>query len=76
MPNPVGPIAQAIAEGFKWLKARQDTSEVRRMRKCIDVAEKYIQVNEKSGPYNYEMTDKQKRDKLRYFRNKFFKYNN
>ena len=45
MPNPTAPIAQAIAEGFKLLKTVMDAAQSRRMRKAIEAAEKYIQVN-------------------------------
>ena len=75
MPSPVGPIAQAIAEGFKLLKTVLDTAEVRKMRKCIQIAEKYIQVNEKEGEFE-NISDEQQKKKLRYFQSKFFKLNN
>ena len=75
MPNPTAPIALAIAEGFKLLKKVMDTSDVRRMRKAIEAGEKYIQVNENEGEFNYEMKPSKKKDKLRYFKRKFFKFN-
>ena len=76
MPNPTGPIAQAIAESFKLLKTVMDTAVSRRMRKAIEAGEKYIQVNENEGDFNYDMDDKKKQDKLRHYKKRFFKYNN
>ena len=73
--NPTAPIAEAIAAGFKLLKSYNDTAQARKMRKAIEVAEKYIQVNQRSGQFDYKMTDKQRTDKLRYYSKKFFKYN-
>jgi len=75
MPNPTAPIAQAIAEGFKLLKTVMDTAQSRRMRKAIEASEKYIQVNENEGEFNYDMKPEKKKDKLKYYKRKFFKYN-
>ena len=75
MPVPIGPIAQAIAAGFKLLKARSDTAVYRRMRKAIEAGEKYIQVNSKSGMFE-KLTLEKRKKKLLYYSKKFFKYNN
>jgi hypothetical protein len=75
MTNPTAPIAQAIAEGFKLMKTILNTAQARKMRKAIEVGEKYIQVNEGEGQFNYKMDEGKKRDKLRYYKRKFFKYN-
>ena len=75
MPNPTAPIAHAIAEGFKLLKTVMDTARVRRMRKAIEAGEKYIQVNEKEGEFDYDMDEKKKKARLRYYKKRFFKYN-
>jgi len=75
MPGPTGPIAQAIAEGFKLLNTLQQTSRVRRMRKAVDAAEKYIQVNQGDSPFDHIKPENRK-DKLRYYAKRFFKYNN
>lgn len=75
MPNPVGPIATAISEGFKLLKTVLDTAEVRKMRKCIQVAENYIRVNQREGQFD-DLTDEQQKKKLKYYSRKFFKLNN
>jgi len=70
----VNSIAEAISEGFRFLKARQDTSESRRMRKAIEAAEKYIQVAERDG--QYEDLKPVERNKLcAKYRKRFFKYN-
>ena len=74
MPNPVAPIAEAIAEGFKLLKKVLDTREVRHMRAAIEAGEKYIQVNEKIGQYEDLDDDKQVKY-LKHFSKRFFKYN-
>ena len=74
MSTPVGPIAQAISDGFKLLKTVLDTAEVRSMRKAIEAGEKYIQVNEKVGEFDYLNDEQQKRHLLKY-RKRFFKYN-
>jgi len=73
--SPVAPIAQAIAEGFKLLKTILDTAEVRKMHAAIEAAEKYIQVNTKTGQYE-EIDDKKQKDYLIHFSKRFFKYNN
>lgn len=70
-----GPIAQAIAEGFKLLKTVLDTAEVRGMKKAIEFGEKYIQVNEKAGKFK-DIDDKEQKKLLKYYNTKFFKYNN
>ena len=75
MPNPTAPIAQAIAEGFKLLKSVMDTAQVRRMRKAIEAGEKYIQVNEREGEFDYDMEPKKKERRLRYYKKRFFKLN-
>ena len=75
MPGPVGPIAQAITEGFKLIRQIRETSVIRKMRKAIDAGEKYIQVNEKEGEFDYLDDDKQKK-KLYYWKKRFFKLNN
>jgi len=68
-------IADAITAGFKLLKTVLDTAEVRRIRKCIDMAEKYIQVNEEM----IKEPDAKQRAKLRkrllYYKKKFFQFN-
>ena len=74
MPNPAGPIATAIAEGFKLLKTVMDTAESRRAAAAIEAAEKYIQVNEKTGQYDGLDDDKQTKY-LKHFSKRFFKYN-
>jgi len=76
MPNPAAPIAQAIAEGFKLIKTVMDTAQSRRMRKAIEAAEKYIQVNEKEGEFNYDMEPDKKKKRLKYYKRRFFKLNN
>ena len=75
MPNPTAPIAQAIAEGFKLLKTVMDTARVRRMRKAIEAGEKYIQVNEGEGEFDFPMSEDKKKDRLRYYKKRFFKLN-
>ena len=75
MPGPVGPIAQAITEGFKLIRQMRETSAVRKMNKAIEFAEKYIQVNEKEGQFDY-LSDDQQKKKLKFYQRKFFKYNN
>lgn len=75
MPNPVGPIAQAITEGFKLVRQIRETAAVRKMKHAIDMAEKYIQVNEKEGEFDY-LSDEQQKKKLKFYQRKFFKYNN
>jgi len=75
MPSPAAPIAQAIAEGFKLLKTILDTAEVRKMHAAIEAAEKYIQVNTKTGQYE-KIDDKTKEKYLVHFSKRFFKYNN
>ena len=75
MPSPAAPIAQAIAEGFKLLKTILDTAEVRKMHAAIEAAEKYIQVNTKTGQYE-GIDDKTKEKYLVHFSKRFFKYNN
>jgi len=74
MSNPTAPIAQAIAEGFKLLKTLMDTAQVRKMRKAIEAAEKYLMINEKDGEYDC-LNDEQQKKKLAYYRKRFFKYN-
>jgi hypothetical protein len=74
MANPAAPIAQAIAEGFKLIKTVMDTADMRRKRKAIEAAEKYIMVNEKDGEYDY-LNDDQQEKKLRHYHKRFFKYN-
>ena len=71
----VGPIAYAITAGFKLLKTVMDTAQVRGMRAAIESAEKYIQVNENEGDFNYEMTEEKKKARLRHYKKRFFKYN-
>jgi hypothetical protein len=73
--NPAAPIAQAVAEGFKLLKTVMDTAQSRKMRKAIEAGEKYIQVNEKEGEFNYDMEEKKRKDRLRHYKKRFFKYN-
>ena len=75
MPAAVGPIAQAITEGFKLIRQIRETAVIRKMRKAIDTAEKYIQVNEKEGEFDH-LNDDQQQKKLKYYQRKFFKYNN
>lgn len=75
MPGPIGPIASAISNGFKLLKARGDTAVYRRMQKAIEAGEKYIQVNTKSGRFE-KLTLEQRKKKLRSYARRFFKYNN
>jgi hypothetical protein len=75
MPSPVAPIAQAIAEGFKLLKTVMDTAESRKMKAAIEAAEKYIQVNTKTGQYE-KIDDKIQKQYLTHFSKRFFKYNN
>ena len=75
MPSPVAPIAQAIAEGFKFLKSRQDTAQIRKMNKAIEAAEKYIQVVEKEGDFDYEMKAGRREAKAKIYKKRFFKYN-
>ena len=70
-----GQIAQAISEGFKLIRHIRETSAIRKMRKSIEYAEKYIQVNEKEGEFDY-LTDDQQIKKLKFYQRKFFKYNN
>lgn len=71
----VGPIANAITEGFKLIRDIRETSTIRKMKKAIEMGEKYIQVNEKEGEFDYLNEDQQKR-KLKFYQKKFFKYNN
>jgi len=73
--TPVGAIASAISEGFKLLKTVMDTAEVRKMHAAIEAAEKYIQVNTKTGQYE-KIDDKKQKDYLLHFSKRFFKYNN
>lgn len=75
MPAAVGAVATAIAEGFKLLKTVMDTAESRKMRAAIEAAEKYIQVNTKTGQYE-KIDDKKQKDYLLHFSKRFFKYNN
>ena len=56
MPAAVGAVATAIAEGFKLLKTVMDTAESRKMKAAIEAAEKYIQVNTKTGQYEKPVT--------------------
>ena len=72
--SPVAPIAQALAAGFKLLKTVMDTAEVRKMRKAIEAAEKYIQVSNKDGEFN-DITDERKEKLLVHYSKRFFKYN-
>jgi len=74
MPNPAAPIAEAIAAGFKLLKTVLDTKQVRHMKAAIEAAEKYIQVNEKSGAFS-TIDEKKQKKLLRHFSKRFFKYN-
>jgi len=69
------PIADAIASGFKLLKAVLDTAQTRRMRKAIEAGEKYIQCNEHEGEFDYVMDPDKKKARLRRYKKKFFKYN-
>jgi len=71
MPSATSSIAQAITEGFKLLKSVLDTAEVRKMRKAIDAAEKYIQTNEREGQFK-EISDEQREKYLRLFSKRFF----
>jgi len=71
----VGQIANAITEGFKLIRHIRETSALRKMRKAIEFGEKYIQVNEKEGGYDY-LNDEQQKKKLKFYQRKFFKYNN
>ena len=75
MPNPTAPIAKALAEGFKLLKTVIDTAQVRRMRKAIEAGEKYIQVNEGEGEFDYQMDEKKRQKRLSYYKKRFFKLN-
>jgi len=68
-------IASAISEGFKLIRQIRETSVMRKMRKAIEYAEKYIQVNEKEGEFDY-LSDEQQKKKLKYYQRKFFKHNN
>lgn len=74
MSSPVGPIAQAIAEGFKLIKTVLDTAAVRKMKACIEAGEKYIFVNEKQGEYETLPVEKQAKY-LKHFRKRFFNLN-
>jgi len=71
----VNAIAKAISEGFKLVRQIRETSVIRKMRKAIDYAEKYIQVNEKEGEFDY-LSDDQQKKKLAFYQRKFFKHNN
>ena len=75
MANPTAPIAQAIAEGFKLLKTVMDTAQYRRARAAIEAAEKYIQVNENEGEFDYDMTQEKKEARLKHYKKRFFHYN-
>jgi len=75
MPAAVGAVATAIAEGFKLLKTVMDTAESRKMKAAIEAAEKYIQVNTKTGQYE-KIDDKKQKEYLLHFSKRFFKYNN
>jgi len=68
-------IAQAITAGFKLIKGLNDSAQYRRSRKAVEAGEKYIQVNQGSGEFNYTMTPEQKDKKLSYYAKRFFKYN-
>ena len=68
-------IASAISEGFKLVRQIRETSVIRKMRKAIEYAEKYIQVNEKEGEFDY-LSDDQQKKKLKHYQRKFFKHNN
>jgi hypothetical protein len=70
-----GPIAQAISEGFKLIRQIRETSVIRKLRKCVECGEKYIQVNEKEGEFDY-LSDEKRDKKLKYYHKKFFKLNN
>ena len=73
--NPISSIAGVIKEGIKYLMWLQKTSNVRRMRKCIEYGEKYIQVNEKSGQFR-KISNKEQLKLLRKYARLFFNMNN
>jgi len=69
----IAPIAEAIAEGFKLIKTKMDTEASRRAAKAIEAAEKYIQVNERSGQYT-NINDAKRIRYLKHFSKRFFHY--
>ena len=71
----VGSVAKAISEGFKLIRQIRETSVIRKLRKCVDCGEKYIQVNEKEGEFDH-INDEQQEKKLRYYHKRFFRLNN
>ncbi len=74
-PNPISSIANVFTEGIKYLMWLRKTANVRRMRRCIEYAEKYIQVNEKSGEFK-RISDKEQLKLLRKYARLFFRTNN
>ena len=75
MKDAVKAIADVISEGFKLIRQHMDTAESRKMKKCIEAGEKYIQVNEKTGEFE-NINDKKQKKKLYYYKKRFFTLNN
>lgn len=67
-------IAQAVAEGSKLWHAWLVSRDKRRMQAAIEAAEKYIQVNQKSGQFEGIYTADQLK-LLRHYARRFFAYN-
>ena len=60
-------VLEVIRGGIEYLTLLQSTSHIRKLRRAIDWAEKYIDTNESN------VDDKKKR--LAYLKKKFKKYN-
>lgn len=72
--GPVTEVAKVISEGIKYCNLLLKTSYVRKLRAAVEAAEKYIQVNERSG--EFKDIEKVKQIKyLRHFAKRFWKYN-
>jgi len=67
-------IADAVREVARVIGNWQVSRDKRRMRACIEAGEKYIQINEKFGQFANISQSRQK-NLLRYYRKKFFAYN-
>jgi len=65
-----GAVKAAAEVWYEYLK----TEDKRKAKAAIEMAEKYIQVNEKSGEFK-DITDKRKEELLKHYSKKFYRYN-
>jgi hypothetical protein len=70
----VDKILGVIDKGIEYLNWLAKTSDIRKAKAAIEAAEKYIQVNEKSGEFK-NINDNEKNKLLRHYSRRFFHYN-